>query len=407
MPKNSNRIYQFWQELKRRKVIHVIVVYASAAFVIIELINNITEPLGLPEWTPTFVIVLLSIGFPLAVIFSWIYDISSKGIEKTDKATPDIRSARYENSIAVLPFQDMSPEKDQEYFCDGITEEIINALTHVRSLKVIARTSAFAFKNQNLDMREIGEKLNVETLLEGSIRKDSDRIRVTAQLIKAEDGIHLWSERFDRKLEDIFAIQDEISLSIVDNLKLSLLGEEKKAVLKRDTENLESYDLILQAYYWVRMGTAEGWAKSKAAFEELIKKEPENPIGYGGLAWMLIVGTIFGTMPPRESFPKAEELFLTALNIDPTRGETHSGLGNIELFFKWNRDAAEKRFKKALELNPNSPEIVSAYSVFLRFNKRFDEAIVLANRVKELDPMSVPFNLDIADTYFFDCLSGS
>ncbi len=180
MPTNPNKLSQFWKELKRRRVIHVVIVYATAAFVIIELVGNVYETLQLPDWTPTLVILLIVIGFPFALIFSWIYDITLKGIKKTEalvhtknkkEDTPSpAKKSWFENSIAVLPFEDMSPQKDQEYFCDGITEELINALTHVESLKVIARTSCFAFKGKQKDMRDIGRKLDVETLLEGSIR---------------------------------------------------------------------------------------------------------------------------------------------------------------------------------------------------------------------------------------------
>ena len=224
MPPKPNKLSQFWQELTRRRVVHVIIVYASAAFVIIELVNNVFEPLRMPEWTPTVVILILIIGFPVAVILSWFFDLTFKGIVKTT----DLRSqmegfSKFDHSIAVLPFQDISPEKDQEYFCDGITEEIIHALARVESLKVIARTSAFAFKNKQVDIRKIGEELNVETLLEGSIRKHGNQLRITAQLINVTDGFHIWSEVYSRNLEDVFAIQEEISLAIVKNLKIKLL----------------------------------------------------------------------------------------------------------------------------------------------------------------------------------------
>ena len=175
-------------------MIHVIIVYATAAFVIIELVGNVYESLQLPDWTPTLVILLIVIGFPFAIIFSWIYDVTLKGIKKTEPVNhtkkkkedtpPPAKKTWFENSIAVLPFEDMSPQKDQEYFCDGITEELINAFTHIESLKVIARTSSFAFKGKQKDIREIGNKLGVETLLEGSIRKDGKRLRITAVCLK-------------------------------------------------------------------------------------------------------------------------------------------------------------------------------------------------------------------------------
>ena len=203
---------------------------------------------------------LLVIGFPIAIIFSWIFDITLKGIRKTKpiKLAKEQRVnyplsdkiSRFENSIAVLPFQDMSPLKDQEYFCDGMTEEIINVLTHVESLKVIARTSSFAYKDKHKDVREIGKKLDVENLLEGSIQKEGNRLRITAQLIKVSDGSHLWSERFDRDLSDLFAIQDEISLAIVEALKVRLLKKEEVVMKKRHTENVGSYESFMMGQYF-------------------------------------------------------------------------------------------------------------------------------------------------------------
>jgi TolB-like protein len=200
MPDRPRRLVRFWRELRQRKVVQVIIVNASVAYVLIELANNVTDPLGLPERTDTLVIVLILIGFPIASVLSWIFDVTRKGIEKTgpidsetiqakDQSMDDSIS-RFTNSIVVLPFQDMSQEKDQGYFCDGITEEIINALTHIESLKVIARTSAFAFKDKFKDVRKIGLELNVETILEGSVRKSGNTLRISAQLIQVSDGAH-------------------------------------------------------------------------------------------------------------------------------------------------------------------------------------------------------------------------
>ena len=189
-----------------------------------------------------------------------------------------------EKSIAVLPFVNMSPEKDQDYFCDGITEEIINALAHIENFKVIARTSAFAFKDKQVDIREIGRILDVETLLEGSIRKDGDRLRITAQLIKVADGSHIWSDRYDREMKDVFAIQDEISLAIADNLKVKLLGETKALISKRHSENLEAYNLYLRGIYCYQMMTSEGFKNASEYFEQALQKDPDYALAYFGLA---------------------------------------------------------------------------------------------------------------------------
>jgi len=401
MSKKTFKISLFWQELKRRKVIHVIVVYATSALVIIELVNNITEPLRLPEWTPTLVIVLLSIGFPLAIIFSWIYDVSSKGITKTEKAIPEYQISSSENSIAVLPFQDMSPARDQEYFCDGIAEEIINALSNVSSMKVIARTSAFAFKNQNLDMREIAQRLNVGTLLEGSIRKDGNRLRITVQLIRAEDNSHIWSERFDRNLEDIFAIQDEISMAVVDKLKIKLLGDERSAILKRSTDSFEVYNLYLKATSNIQLVASEGFEKAMEYIGLALQKDPQFAPGYTALGRIYQLGAFFGNMPPNTGYPKAKEYAVKALELDNTSPEAYYIMGMVGTFYDWDWKAAEQNFKYALKLNPNLGWVHVGYSFLLSIMGRYPEAISQAKQAVELDPLSGYFSTILGNAYIY------
>ncbi|GAG31946.1 unnamed protein product, partial [marine sediment metagenome] len=199
-------------------------------------------------------------------------------------------------SIAVLPFRNMSADPDQDYFCEGMSEEIINALTHIENLKVIARTSAFAFKDKHEDVREIGKKLDVENLLEGSVRKAGNRLRITAQLIKVSDGSHLWSEKYDREMEDIFDIQDEISLAIVDNLKVKLLGKERELIVKRYTENLEAYNLYLKGNYYWQMLTVEGFEKATECYEQAFKKDPHYALSYTGLASVYWLSSYWGNV---------------------------------------------------------------------------------------------------------------
>jgi TolB-like protein/Tfp pilus assembly protein PilF len=411
MSTNPNKLSQLWHELKRRRVIHVIIVYATAAFVIIELVGNVYESLQLPDWTPTLVILLIVIGFPFAIIFSWIYDVTLKGIKKTEPVKhtkkkkedtpPPAKKSWFENSIAVLPFQDMSPEKDQEYFCDGITEELINALTHVESLKVIARTSSFAFKGKPKDMREIGRKLDVETLLEGSIRKDGKRLRITAQLIKVADGSHLWSEKFDREIEDVFAIQDEISLAIVDHLKVKLLGEEKAVIVTRHTENLEAYNLYLKGNHHCHAATASGFEKAIECFEQALQKDARYALPYIGLAEVYWLSTFFGNMPPNEAYPQSEKFVNKALGISNILAEAHSVMGLINTFYYWNWKKAELSFKQAIQLNPNSAYIHIYYSFLLTCTRRHKEAIKEAKRAQELDPLSSYITSYVGSAYYY------
>jgi TolB-like protein len=236
--------------------------YAGAAIVIIGLASDVAGPFNLPEGAQRLVIIVAIIGFPIAMIFAWIFDITPEGIERTtymehfkgNTAQPSAQHSNFKGSIAVLPFKDMSPNKDQEYFCEGISEEILNSLARVESLKVIARTSAFAFKDKPMDIREIGKRLNVVNILEGSIRKNENQLRITAQLIKVEDGSHLWSETYNRNLKDVFKIQEEIALEITKKLKINLLGREIDAIEKSHTVDMEAYDLYLKGlYHWQKM----------------------------------------------------------------------------------------------------------------------------------------------------------
>ncbi|MBA7576978.1 hypothetical protein ES708_18824 [subsurface metagenome] len=295
----------------------------------------------------------------------------------------------------------MSPQKDQEYFCDGMTEEIINVLSHVESLKVIARTSAFAFKDKSEDIREIGKKLDVETLLEGSIRKADNRLRITAQLIKVADGSHLWSERYDREMEDVFAIQDEISLAIVDNLKVKLLGKEKAAIVKRHTEDIEAYNLYLKGNYYWQMLTTEGFDKAIECFEQALKKDPDYAPAYTGLASLYWASSYWGDVPSNEAYPKAKEYAKKALEIDNTIAEAHASLGFINMNYDWNWKTAEREFKQALQLNPNSALTHLWYSVLLTLTERHEEAISEAKRAQVLDPLSSFINSIVSLALFY------
>jgi len=308
----------------------------------------------------------------------------------------ETRLNKQKNSIAVLPFQDMSPRKDQEYFCDGITEEIINSLAHVGSLKVIARTSAFMFKDKYEDIREIGKKLGVETLVEGSVRKDDNQLRITAQLIKVADGSHLWSEAYNREMKDVFAIQEEISQAILDNLKVKLIAEESVEMLKRHTESLEAYNFYLAgSYYWQTM-TAEGFKKAFEQFGQALQKDPNYALAYTGLASIYVASSYYGNIRPNEAYPKAIEFTKMALKIDNTLAEALALLGFINFNYYWNWKKAEIYFKQALQKNSNSTIGHLHYSMFLTCIGRHEEAISEAKKAQELDPLSLYTNAHVS-----------
>jgi adenylate cyclase len=298
-----------------------------------------------------------------------------------------------EKSIVVLPFENMSPEKDQDYFCDGITEEIINTLAHIDRLKVIARTTSFAFKGKYADVRNIGKELGVETILEGSLRKSGDKLRITAQLIRVSDGSHIWSQKYDREMKDVFEIQDEISLAIVEELKIQLFEEERIQILKSKTQNLEAYNYYLKGrFYWNNSRTKEGIEKTIRYYEQAIEADPGYALAYAGLSIAYTVSVDWGYMQANKALPKIKEFQTKALDLDNTLAENHSSLMYSYTFIEWNWNEAELEYRKAVELNPNSPEVHHIYAIFQICLGNFDKAIEHNSMARELDPLSLIFN---------------
>jgi serine/threonine-protein kinase len=301
--------------------------------------------------------------------------------------SPSLPPKKRAPSIAVLPFVDMSPEKDQEYFCDGIAEELINALTHIQDLRVVARTSAFAFKGEKTDIREIGEKLNVQTVLEGSIRKAGNRLRITAQLINIEDGFHLWSERFDRDAGDVFAIQDEISLAIVESLKVTLRVGEKTALKKRSTDDPDAYNLYLKGLYFAARPDAESLDKALNFFREALDRDPNFALAHTGMARVFGSLGVMNLAPPAEMWPKAKAALQKALSLDEDLAEAHAQIASMALWFEWDWDAAEKSLDRVLALNPGDAFSHGNYGWFMLSRRRFDESIREVKKALSLDPL--------------------
>ncbi len=303
-------------------------------------------------------------------------------------------------SIAVLPFVDMSVQKDQEYFGDGIAEELIGALTRIPTLRVAAQTSAFSFKGKGMDIREIGRKLNVETVLEGSIRKAVNRLRITAQLVDVHDGYHLWSERYDRELGDVFAIQDEITLTIVDKLKVQLFGVEKESLLKRPTENLEAFNLYLKGRYFWNKRTANDIRASIAYFQQAIEKDTSYALAYAGLSDCYCVLSFYSDVSQSEAFADARAAASRALELDPLLAEAHTSLAAVKESWDWAFAEAEKEFQQALKLNPNYATAHHWYGLFLARRGQFELGITHLRRALDLDPFSLVINLNLGVAYY-------
>lgn len=296
-----------------------------------------------------------------------------------------------ENAIVVLPFADLSPDRDQEYFCDGMTEELIDSLTKVGGFRVVARTSSFAFKGKQQDIREIGKKLNVGYVLEGSVRKDGSRLRVTAQLNSVNDGYHLWSETYERELKDVFTVQDEISRSIVNTLEVRLAGSSRPT--RPAPGNLETYDLYLQGrYHWSRW-RMEGAEKAIQYYEQAILKDPKYAPAYAGVADSYTWLGFFGALPPNQAMPKARQYAQKAIELEPSSAEAHTALAFVKALYDFDWPGAQKEFQRAIQSNPNSAQAHFGYSIaYLLPTGKTAEGLREMQLAKDLDPLSLVIN---------------
>ena len=331
----------------------------------------------------------------------------NSGLNKNTKARtqliqPPIKAdTEKRNSIAVLPFTNMSAESENEYFCDGLAEELLNALAKIEDLKVAARTSAFSFKNKNVEISKIGETLNVSTLLEGSVRRSGNRLRISVQLVNAAEGYHLWSESYDREMQDIFDVQDEITLAVVDALKVKLLGGEKAAILKRYTENPEAYDLYLNGLYHCYKWTDEGLRKSIEYFEKALEKDPQFAPAYAKIADYYHFSSHIGLFSPQNILPKWKAAALRALEIDNGLSDAHLAMAHIYFYYERDWARADSEFQQAVKLNPNSTYAHKHYGLFLASRERFEEAVTEGRRALELDPLSIAVNMVVGFIYLF------
>jgi serine/threonine-protein kinase len=297
-----------------------------------------------------------------------------------------------EHSIAVLPFGNLSADPENEYFSDGVTEEIINALSQVEGLHVAARTSSFAFKHRAAEISEVGSTLKVATVLEGSVRKAGNRIRITTQLVNVEDGYHLWSERYDREMGDVFAVQDEIARAIVNTLKVKLLGEHDAPLVKEATKNVEAYTHYLKGRYYWNKRTQTGLLKGINHFDAAVDEDGMFALAYAGLADSHNILGFYDFVPPSEAFPQAKAAALMALEMDEGLAEAHAALAYELLYYDWDFVEAERSLFRAMELNPSYAIAPHYYGNYLVAMGQFDEADAAFRRARELDPLSLIIN---------------
>ena len=407
-------------ELNRRRVFRALVVWGIVAFAVLQIIEPVMHGLHWPDAVLSYVVVALAVGFPVVVGLAWVFDVKAGHIERTAPAQPIrarlllvlvgigllaaapglfyyfvLRSpqpapAREQlDSIAVVPFVNMSSDKENEYFSDGVTEELINALANIPGLRVASRTSVFAVKGKGLDARQIGEKLGVKALLEGSVRREGNALRVTAQLINIADDVHLWSQSYDRELKSIFAVEDEIARSIAQALRRRVAGGESAALVKPATSSQDAHDLYLRGQYFKERRTPDSLRKATAYFEQAIEKDPDYALAYVGLADSASLRELHDDAVPASAvLPKAKQAVTHALELDPGLAEAHVTLGIIAgMDYDWA--AAERAERRAIELRPECAEAHHWLALTLAFTGRLREARSEAEQAVRLDPASL------------------
>jgi TolB-like protein len=432
---------QLFKELQRRNVFRVAIGYIVSSWLLAQVADLVLENIGSPDWVMKTILLILALGFPIVVFFSWAFEVTPEGIKreseidrsqsithmtgrKLDRAitavlvvalayfaydkfvlgpsrdtelvqatTESVASevveqvAETEKSIAVMAFVNMSADPEQEYFSDGIAEEILNGLAHLPDLRVAARTSAFSFKGQNVDIRKVGETLNVNHVLEGSVRKAGDRLRITAQLISVGDGYHLWSEIYDRQIDDIFAIQEEIARAVVGALEVTLGLEEETPLVHQGTTNTEAYNWFLRGKFYIGQQSPSSFEKAIESYSRAIELDPEFAGGYGGLAYGQAYNSAFTLYSPvAESVRSA---YRRALEIDENQTDALLAKAVDLVASDYNYAEAEQAVRKALETGTNRTLITDAYWwIILQAQRRFDEALDVLAIAEKSDPLS-------------------
>lgn len=356
---------QSYAEFRRRRVFRVAAVYLVVGWVLIQLASATFEPLGLPLWANRLLIILLVLGFVLACALAWVYDVGTHGIERTaplTPASPGVAAPAPGASVAILPFADLSEAHDQAYFCDGLAEEILNALSYVSGLRVASRTSSFRFRESNADARDIGRALNVAAIMEGSVRKAGDRVRITAQLIDAGNGYHLWSDAFDRRLEDVFAIQEEIARNVVAALRGSVKAVAELDLCRCAPNDMRAYEFYLRGRQIQSLKSSDNWAKAPEMFRRAIAIDPGYAQAYAGLADSLALLLIWRVIEPEGVLDEALAAAKRALALAPELAEAHVAHANT-LSLAGDDQKAIAAFERAIALNP---ELYEAHYYFGR-----------------------------------------
>jgi TolB-like protein/Tfp pilus assembly protein PilF len=431
----------FFSELKRRNVYKVAVAYAVVGWALSQGIAQVFPVFDVPNWAIRMIVLLIILGFPVTVVFAWLFEITPEGIKRTEvadaankhsrgktwiyvvvigaiasiglfflgryTASNSASAARTEaatvapnKSIAVLPFDNLSRDPDNAYFCEGVQEEILARLAKVADLKVISRTSTQHFKSTPDNLPLIAKQLGVAHILEGSVQKAADQVRVNVQLIKAANDSHLWADTFDRKLDDIFAVESEIATTIADKLRAKLTGSEAQAIGSRPTENSAAHELYLRGLYFWNKRNAADLEKALTCFQQAVTQDPNYAQAWSGISQAYMLLPIYGGAAPVNALPKAREAANKAILLDTSLGGPHATLGNIYTA-TFDFPASIREFEKAIELDPNDATTHHWFGdTVLECIGDNERAIAEHKRALELDPLSLSINVDLGYSYY-------
>src|SRR6266446_6605737 len=416
--------HNFLGELKRRNVYKVAITYAVVAWLLTQAASILLPTFEAPAWVMKVLVVLLALGFVFAVMISWAFEMTPEGMKRTADISPSdvipywskrkfaavivsvallatgllafqllraprstIASKPDNKSIAVLPLLNESGDPKDEYFSDGLSEELIAALAQIKDLKVIGRSSSFRFKERKEESKTIGEKLGVTTLLEGTVRKQGERVRIVAELINAADGIELWTRTFDRELKDIFAVQQEIAAAVASSLKVTLLGSDERSSANPATKNTEAHNAYLLGHYYFQRRNLEDYRKAVGYFDDAIRLDPDYALAYAerSEAWTL-VGDLSGQ--GKTAWPKARSDGEKAVSIAPALAEAHAALGWVRFFTEWKFAEGLSELKRAKELSPANPTANDLLARVIVYLGRLGEAEKQGRQAVESDPLA-------------------
>jgi len=390
------------------------IAYVIVAWLILQVSDVVLDKIGVPDWLFTFILYLLVICFPVILMLAWAYDLTPAGLQRTatvDADTAEAAAARTETvpatapsqaSVAVLPFVNMSGDKNNEYFSDGLSEELLNVLSKINALKVAARTSSFHFKGHTGNIAEIARTLGVKSVLEGSVRQAGARVRITAQLINADDGYHLWSETYDRELDDIFEVQDEIATSVAAALRIKLLGDDVEHMNIGGTTDTQAFNAYLKGKHFRNRGSDEAALRSAVeAFQRAIDLDPAYAQAWAGLAGALSLLAANNFSDLDQVVDQAYDAAKKSIELAPGLADGYVPLADLEFAFKLNNAAAHEAIETALRLDPGNVRvhIQNARMGFCKGN--FDSSLASARMAQELDPVSASAGQMLAYSLYF------